>query len=62
MPEMYVEYKYQGPYMILEKISPLIYKLLVEEDKFIIVHVTKLKRAYEGPKLNKDTLGQNKPD
>jgi hypothetical protein len=25
------EYKYQGPYRILEKISPLIYKLQIEE-------------------------------
>jgi hypothetical protein len=27
------EYKCQGPYMILEKISPLIYKLQMEEGK-----------------------------
>jgi hypothetical protein len=35
------EYKYQGPYMILEKISPIIYKLLVEEGKSLVVHVNR---------------------
>jgi hypothetical protein len=41
------EYKYQGPYGILDKISPLIYKLQIDEGKFIIVHINRLKRAHE---------------
>jgi hypothetical protein len=49
------EYKYQGPYMILEKISPLIYKLEVEEGKSTVVHVNRLKRAYTGPEVKKNT-------
>jgi hypothetical protein len=55
------EYKYQGPYMILEKISPLIYKLQIEECKFIIVHVNRLKQAYKSPKLRRDTSGTEEP-
>jgi hypothetical protein len=52
------EYKYQGPYTILEKISPLIYRLQTEEGKSIVVHVNRLKRAHEGSKINKETLDQ----
>jgi hypothetical protein len=51
------EYKYQGPYMILEKISPLIYKLRIEEDKSVIVHVNRLNRAH-GSSGNQRKLGQ----
>jgi hypothetical protein len=49
------EYKYQGPYRILEKISPLIYKLEVEEGKSTVVHVNRLKRAYTGPQVKEST-------
>jgi hypothetical protein len=48
------EYKYQGPYMILEQISLLIYKLEVEEGKSTAVHVNRLKRAYIGPEVKKN--------
>jgi hypothetical protein len=37
------EYKYQGPYMILNRISPLIYALQIEDGKSIVVHVNRLK-------------------
>jgi hypothetical protein len=55
------EYKYQGPYMILKRISPLIYRLQIDEGKFIIVHVNRLKQAYDNPKLNKDKVGTREP-
>jgi transposase InsO family protein len=38
-----VAYQYQGPYVILEKISPLKYKLQVDDDRSIIVYVNRLK-------------------
>ncbi|PNF23825.1 hypothetical protein B7P43_G14723 [Cryptotermes secundus] len=55
------EYKYQGPYMILGKISPLIYNLQIEEAKSIVVHVNRLKRANIGPKVNRKSLETEKP-
>jgi hypothetical protein len=54
------EYKYQGPYMILEKISPLIYKLQMEEGKSIVVHVNRLKRAKVGQEANRKILEMKK--
>jgi hypothetical protein len=50
------EYKYQGPFMILERISPLIYKLEMEEGKSIVVHVHRLKRAKVGQEANRKML------
>jgi hypothetical protein len=55
------EYKYQGPYMILKRISPLIYKLQIEERKFIIVHVNRLKGAYGNHRAGRDALGTEEP-
>jgi hypothetical protein len=42
--------------MILKKISPLIYKLQVDDGKFVIVHVNRLKRAHEKSNASKDAL------
>jgi hypothetical protein len=47
--------------MIVEKISPLIYKLQVEEGKSIVVHVNRLKRAKVGPEANRNMLKIKKP-
>jgi hypothetical protein len=55
------EHNYQGSYMILGKISPLIYKLQIEECKSIVVHVKRLKRVNTGPKVNRNTLETEKP-
>jgi hypothetical protein len=56
------QYKYQGPYTILEKISPLIYRLQMEENRSIVVHVNRLKRAYEGSRVSKKALEQESGD
>jgi hypothetical protein len=51
------EYTYQGPYTVSEKISPLIYKLRIEGDKSVTVHVNRLKRAH-GSSGNQRKLGK----
>jgi hypothetical protein len=56
------EYKYQGPYTILEKISPLIYRLQMEEGKSIVVHMNRLKRAHEGSRVNEEASGREAGD
>lgn len=39
-------YQYRGPYMIVARISPLIYRVKVGEGRFIIVHVNRLKKVH----------------
>jgi hypothetical protein len=46
-------YKYEGPYEVEMKISPLVYKIRVDEEKSVIVHINRLKRAYRDNKINK---------
>jgi hypothetical protein len=53
------ECKYQGPHMILERISPLIHKLQIEEGKSTVVHVNGLKRANAGPEVNRKSNRKN---
>jgi hypothetical protein len=48
-------YQYQGPYIILEKVSPLIYKLQIDADRSIIVHVNRLKLAHPSLPVIKET-------
>jgi hypothetical protein len=40
-------YQYKGPYEIEEKISPLIYKARLEEGASVILHINRLKKAFE---------------
>jgi hypothetical protein len=40
-------YQYKGPYEVEQKISPLISKIRLADGTFTIVHVNRLKRAYE---------------
>jgi hypothetical protein len=56
-PAKKFEYKYQGPYMILKRISPLICVLQIGQGKSIVVHVNRLKRAHESPKWNQNKVG-----
>jgi hypothetical protein len=39
-------YQYQGPYTILERVSPLVYKLQTDADRSIIAHVNRLNLAH----------------
>jgi hypothetical protein len=39
--------QYKGPYEIEEKISPLIYKVRIEDGTSVILHVNRLKKAVE---------------
>jgi hypothetical protein len=48
-------YQYQGPYTILEKVSPMIYKLQIDADRPIIVHVNRLKLAHPSLPSVKET-------
>jgi len=38
-------HQYKGPYVIEQKVSPLIYKVQLADGTFTIVHVNRLKRA-----------------
>jgi hypothetical protein len=51
------EYKYLGSCMILEKISPLIYKLQIEEDKMYHCTCKQVKTSVRGPQLHRDASG-----
>jgi hypothetical protein len=55
-PAKKFEYKYQCPYIVLKRISPLIYVLQVEQGKSVAVHVNRLKRAHESPKCNQNKV------
>jgi hypothetical protein len=54
-------YKYEGPYEVETKISPLVYKVRVDGEKSVIVHINRLKRAHGDNKTNKEGK-QNKLD
>jgi transposase InsO family protein len=47
------EYQFKGPFEIEHKVSPLVYKVKMDDGTFAIIHINRLKRAYN---LDKEAL------
>ena len=54
-------YQYKGPFMIKQKISPLIYKVELPDGAFAIIHVNRLKKAHGPVPSSKMLLTKEKP-
>ena len=39
-------YQYKGPFEVIERVSPLVYKVKLLDGTFTVVHINRLKRAY----------------
>jgi hypothetical protein len=51
-------YQYQGPFKVDARISPLIYKLCVDNGQSVIVHINRLKRAYGNVQVEPELPGK----